>query len=1173
MSSSESLTSAPLTASACLQAIKRSPLVVVLVVLGIIGSVYSVAMERQVFPTASIDLKLSRKQILARAEELTERFGYDRQNEISGTQFGGDYKGEVFLERTFGQAEANRLMQHTLPIWFWTCDFKKEFDKESASVQLSPTGELFNFTRKLENDHKLTSLTPDEAKAMAMKFVQDEAQIDLTKWELIKSKDETQINRVDHSFEWKEPIDYKGAHRRVTVDVSGNVISLFDITLHTPEAWEHSYKTMRSYNELLASIAFFGFALVGLGTAILFVRGLVTKSFSPKVAWIWGGVYGLAVVATGLNSYPSWVSFYNTSETYSSFVLKNICFNLVGAALATVAIAILYSPSQPIYRKLAPTQLPLQSWFKWDVLRSPQVIVGLILGFAACGIGRGYQILYYFLGEKVGYWCPLELNQYQALGNAFPFIDALGIGIMASSMEEGLFRLMALGMFQRFLRGNFWLANLLQAVIWAFGHSSYPQQPPYARGVELTIAGLFDGWLLRRFGLIPCVVSHYLFDAVWVIEPMHTAPPAVAWTAYIPVAIPLIAIIIGLVNAARKGLVDDAALLQAAAAGELQAEQDHRQEHEKHLAEEAAHDEQRESVFSYFSYKDALSPKWKAVLLAIAVISMVASQFVQKMGSPIGEETPALKVRREVAIDKSRQYFASNKVDLDGYTASTDLLSPFSPDAAATYMNENLGFTKTKEIIEKIEGPFLWCVRFTKPMSQFEYETFIGLDGEVEGTRIVLPEDAPGANLSQSAARALAERYLHEHRPVYDGFHFVDVEKNIRKNRTDYKFTFEVPSYKVAEAKLKVNVNVAGDLVSGLTHMWQVPDKWRWAYDRKRPLESELVIVRTVFAFVVFVLLLWLWVELLRSRWVRWKVPLAIGGVVVLYRALYALNDVPSLYMNYSPDQPVPSFITEHCLSNLSQGILFGLLMLLLSSTAIAVVRKYMGRKFLSSAWALAFTPAPSGDEKRAQRAMWFDAILVVVAAFSTISAGNAIVWLLRILFAHEPAMINLPGAMAGADSILFPLGAMSSVGFDSFILTLSALIVIPAMLKRFLGGNIWVCAPVTVAVALLFESRIKYLPDYVLNRAPAVLVMAVLWFLVWPHALRNPLVIPAIGWLLLLLPISTVAEHGLPTYTAGLVGLVVILCVPILYFAYLQLIAKPPRAAGAKPAVDGGSF
>jgi hypothetical protein len=40
----------------------------------------------------------------------------------------------------------------------------------------------------------------------------------------------------------------------------------------------------------------------------------------------------------------------------------------------------------------------------------------------------------------------------------------------------------------------------MQAMIWAFMHSSYAQQPAYARGVELTIVGLFYGYIMRRYG-------------------------------------------------------------------------------------------------------------------------------------------------------------------------------------------------------------------------------------------------------------------------------------------------------------------------------------------------------------------------------------------------------------------------------------------------------------------------------------------------------------------------------------------------------------------------------------------------------------------------------------------------------------------------------------------------
>lgn len=89
----------------------------------------------------------------------------------------------------------------------------------------------------------------------------------------------------------------------------------------------------------------------------------------------------------------------------------------------------------------------------------------------------------------------------------------------AAGLEELTCRVVALGLLKRVLK-NFWLANLIQAVIWGFAHSQYPQQPSYARGVELSVVGLVFGWIINRYGLVPCFVAHYLYDAFLTVEPV-----------------------------------------------------------------------------------------------------------------------------------------------------------------------------------------------------------------------------------------------------------------------------------------------------------------------------------------------------------------------------------------------------------------------------------------------------------------------------------------------------------------------------------------------------------------------------------------------------------------------------------------------------------------------------
>ena len=114
---------------------------------------------------------------------------------------------------------------------------------------------------------------------------------------------------------------------------------------------------------------------------------------------------------------------------------------------------------------------------------------------------------------------PSESPYSNILSTSFPFLFPLTTSLTAAVSEEFISRLFSISLLKKYLKSTFF-ALFIPAIIWAFGHSSYAVYPVYIRGIELTIGGMLFGYFFIRYGLMTCIIGHYVVDAVFLSIPL-----------------------------------------------------------------------------------------------------------------------------------------------------------------------------------------------------------------------------------------------------------------------------------------------------------------------------------------------------------------------------------------------------------------------------------------------------------------------------------------------------------------------------------------------------------------------------------------------------------------------------------------------------------------------------
>jgi membrane protease YdiL (CAAX protease family) len=1047
------------------------------------------------FPEASIDFRVNRDEAREIARQFLGSQGDNTAGYRDAASFAYDDQAKTFLEREAGLEQASQILSTRVRLWRWAYRWYRPLQKEEFRASVTPGGEVAGFAHEIAENAARPAISDDHARSLAETFLAARMHRDPAALEFVETSSETRPNRVDRTFTWKvRDFEVHEATYRVEVTLLGNEVGGYHEYLKVPEQWTRDYKKLRSKNDMAQTIDTAAMATLLVGLLITIVMRVRRLDIRWRTAAMIGVTGMILSLCASMNSFPLQEFNYPTTDSYESFVTREILQALLGALAAGGLLFVLTAGAEPLYRVAFPDKVSLGHLFCSSGLRTKRFFLGAILGVTLTSIFICYQTAFYITAYHFGAWSPADVPYDDLLNTRFPWLFVLFGGFFPAISEEFLFRVFAIP-FLRKVTKSMVFAIIVAGYIWGFGHAGYAQQPFYIRGVEVGTGGVALGLIMLRWGILPTLVWHYSVDAMYsamLLLRSHNMYLRLSGAA--SAGIVVLPVLVALVAYWRKGgFVPVTGLLNA---------------DEPAPIEPPADIPALEPVsVSYLP----LSSRARSRALVVLAMGLLALRLpVTHFG-----ESPKYKLTAAEALTRADAYLRSPDLQMD----PSKFLHVTYPDAhwgdqdslAGKYMLERKPVSFVSSLFERYRPIQHWMTRYFKSLDQEEVTVSVHPEaGNIMGFGHTLPEVRAGASLTDDAARALATAFAQAHGQDAAAMDLKESRTEKKKARSDHTLVWEARAgdmRNLNEAHYRVEVNVAGDRVSGWREYWKLPE----AFERARSRQNVWTIAITVAQIgCITGLVVWSLVLLIRNirrGLVRWRPAMIMGGVAAALMIVSLLLARDQMLKNYPTDVPIETFeVMQYVL--LATGMIFGSILL---AAAVALV---------TSAFPECLTVWRASN----RRIMGVDAAAALVAAIGFGMLISRIAGFLTDRF-HAQALFSFgsPDSIVTTAPVLAAL-AGSFRGVLFFSAGAAAVVLLVRKLRR------WTVPLALVALAAMVPDEARTAPEFALYYVIAMFTVSLAALWCWRFARNNYLAYALVFWILALQgSISNLLGTGIP--------------------------------------------
>ena len=855
---------------------------------------YSTRNFYRAFPEASIDFRVNRDGGRSLAERFLAAQNYNLAGYRQASRFDFDDSAKTFVEREAGIEQANRLLGSRLRLWRWEYRWFQPQHKEEYRAAVTVTGEIAGFVHELPEDAVRSGAITAEARALAEDFLRVRMHRDPAGLDFVEVNETARPHRTDRTFTWKESdFNLHDATYRIAVTTLGNEVGGVSQYLKVPEQWQRDFEHLRSKNALTETVD--TAVMVALLAGMLVI--LVIRTRRQDVRWRLAaivGVIGMALaLCAQLNSLPLAEFGYPTTDSYPSFLSRQFLNALLAALASGAFLFLMTAGSEPLYREAFRDQVSLGNLFRPRGLRTKRFFKGAILGITLTAVFIAYQTIFYIVASHLGAWAPADVPYSDELNTRFPWVFVLFGGYFPAVFEEFVFRMFAIPFLRRLVR---WLplSLVLAGFIWGFGHAGYPNEPFYIRGVEVGIGGVALGIIMLRWGILPTLVWHYSVDAMYSAMLLLRSPSlyfklsgaACAGVIVLPVVAALIAYRV------RGGFEPDQGLHNADEPGPVE------------IPAAPATDSAARPAYQ------ALAARVRLAAIALFTIGLLAclipverfADFPRYNLTAEQARAPADAFLREQGLEPA----AFHHVTFPSARSGSD------DSMTAKYFLERESTSAAAKMFEQYRPVQYWATRYYRSLDQEEMLVAVHPESRrILGYDHTLPEDRPGADLSDDAARQIAAMFAGAYGIELATMELKESTSEKKKARRDHTLVWEArvgDPRNLDEARYRLEIQVDGDRVSAWRTFWKLPE----SYARSREQRNFISIAVTVLRIAVILVGLGWGVRQLvcniRQGLVRWNLAIPLAIVATLLMATVTLLHLPLAYQDYPTAIPLATF-------------------------------------------------------------------------------------------------------------------------------------------------------------------------------------------------------------------------------------------------------------------------